>query len=78
MIAAEGVVEKFRPLINVESNYQETCISYLPLSHIAAQMTDVWIPIRAGACVWFAKPDALKVGCYSFINILHSLTLSRE
>ena len=62
MIAAEGVVEKFRPLIDVESNYQETCISYLPLSHIAAQMTDVWIPIRAGACVWFAKPDALKVG----------------
>lgn len=23
-------------------------------------MTDIWIPIRGGACVWFAKPDALK------------------
>ena len=48
-------------MVNIESNNQETCISYLPLSHIAAQMTDIWIPIRAGAVVWFAKPDALKV-----------------
>lgn len=60
LIAAEGVVEKLKPRIDVDSNDQETCISYLPLSHIAAQMTDIWIPIRAGAVVYFAKPDALK------------------
>jgi len=60
IIATEGVIEQLHPAINVNSNVQETCISYLPLSHIAAQMTDVWIPIRAGAVVWFAKPDALK------------------
>jgi len=60
LTATEGVVYRLKPQINVDSNYQETCISYLPLSHIAAQMTDIWIPVRAGAVVWFAKPDALK------------------
>ena len=35
-------------------------ISYLPLSHIAAQILDVICPIIAGACVTFARPDALK------------------
>lgn len=35
--------------------------SYLPLSHIAAQMSDIYLPLTAGASVHFAKPDALKV-----------------
>ena len=54
-------MDRLKPLIDLNSKDQEHCISYLPLSHIAAQMTDIWIPIRAGATVWFAKPDALKV-----------------
>lgn len=59
--ACEAVTEELRPTIDADSSsIQEHCISYLPLSHIAAQMTDVWIPIRAGACLWFARPDALK------------------
>lgn len=59
--ACEGVAERLKPTVDVDlTNSYETCISYLPLSHIAAQMTDIWIPIRGGACVWFAKPDALK------------------
>jgi len=66
-MATEGVVERFKPHISVDSKEQETCISYLPLSHIAAQMTDIWVPIRAGAVVWFAKPDALKVS--HFLNM---------
>uniref|UniRef100_A0A8C8RMW9 Long-chain-fatty-acid--CoA ligase ACSBG2 n=1 Tax=Pelusios castaneus TaxID=367368 RepID=A0A8C8RMW9_9SAUR len=41
---------------------QELVISYLPLSHIAAQMIDIWLPIRFGAQVFFAQPDALKGG----------------
>jgi len=60
LCATEGVVETLHPTIDVNSTYQETCISYLPLSHIAAQMTDLYIPVRAGAVVWFARPDALK------------------
>ncbi|XP_077634109.1 long-chain-fatty-acid--CoA ligase ACSBG2-like isoform X4 [Crocuta crocuta] len=39
---------------------QEVVVSYLPLSHIAAQMMDVWIPMKIGAYTYFAQPDALK------------------
>mmetsp|Transcript_27792 Transcript_27792/g.32050 ORF Transcript_27792/g.32050 Transcript_27792/m.32050 type:complete len:481 (+) Transcript_27792:612-2054(+) len=35
-------------------------ISYLPLSHIAAQMLDIYAPIGCGMQIWFAKPDALR------------------
>ena len=36
-------------------------ISYLPLSHIAGQMMDIFFPIYSHATVYFAQPDALKV-----------------
>jgi len=35
-------------------------ISYLPLSHIAAQTLDIYNPISSGCQIWFARPDALK------------------
>mmetsp|Transcript_3967 Transcript_3967/g.5174 ORF Transcript_3967/g.5174 Transcript_3967/m.5174 type:complete len:707 (-) Transcript_3967:26-2146(-) len=40
-------------------------LSYLPLSHVAAQMLDIHAPIMFGyagikACLTFARPDALK------------------
>lgn len=38
----------------------EQVISYLPLSHIAAQMLDIFMPMHAVSTVWFAQPDALK------------------
>ncbi|XP_077835547.1 long-chain-fatty-acid--CoA ligase ACSBG2 isoform X4 [Macaca mulatta] len=38
----------------------ETVVSYLPLSHIAAQMMDIWVPIKIGALTYFAQADALK------------------
>lgn len=40
---------------------QEEVISYLPLSHIAAQMCDIWAAMSFGVQVYFAQPDALKV-----------------
>ncbi|CAN9499326.1 unnamed protein product [Ophioblennius macclurei] len=39
---------------------QESLVSYLPLSHIAAQMYDLWTGIQFGELVYFAQPDALK------------------
>ena len=38
----------------------DVCLSYLPLSHSAAQMGDIWMPMEAGATVYFAERDALK------------------
>jgi len=35
-------------------------ISYLPLSHIAAQMLDMHCPMFTGVQIWFAQPDALR------------------
>ncbi|RNA00070.1 long-chain-fatty-acid-- ligase ACSBG2 [Brachionus plicatilis] len=40
--------------------YEERFISYLPLSHIAAQLLDIFAPLNLGITVYFAQPDALK------------------
>ncbi|XP_053318195.1 long-chain-fatty-acid--CoA ligase ACSBG2 isoform X2 [Spea bombifrons] len=42
------------------TDQQETVISYLPLSHIAAQMIDIWLTMKYGGATYFAQPDALK------------------
>ncbi|XP_029766605.1 long-chain-fatty-acid--CoA ligase ACSBG1 [Terrapene carolina triunguis] len=39
---------------------QEIIVSYLPLSHIAAQIYDLWTGIKWGEQIYFAEPDALK------------------
>lgn len=38
----------------------EHVVSYLPLSHIAAQILDIYMPINLAGSVYFAQPDALK------------------
>lgn len=40
---------------------EETLVSYLPLSHVAAQVQDMWICMRFAGITNFAEPDALKV-----------------
>jgi len=45
---------------------EERLISFLPLSHVAAQIVDIHVPMSIAAhspgncVVWFARPDALK------------------
>ncbi|KAL3270650.1 hypothetical protein HHI36_021179 [Cryptolaemus montrouzieri] len=39
---------------------EEVLVSYLPLSHVAAQMVDIYFVITAAATIYFADNDALK------------------
>lgn len=39
----------------------EQIVSYLPLSHIASQLVDIYFPMASAGTVWFAQPDAMKV-----------------
>lgn len=39
---------------------EEVVVSYLPLSHVAAQVYDLWICMRVAGSTHFAEPDALK------------------
>lgn len=41
---------------------EQVILSYLPLSHIAAQMLDIMFTCYTGGSIWFATPDALKGG----------------
>lgn len=45
----------------IETNYgNEHIVSYLPLSHVAAQLSDIYLAMTVAATVYFAQPDALK------------------
>lgn len=52
----------------------ETLISYLPLSHIAAQMIDIIVAINYAVTVYFADKDALKG---SLVKTLQEATPTR-
>ncbi|XP_029466767.1 long-chain-fatty-acid--CoA ligase ACSBG2 [Rhinatrema bivittatum] len=54
LIAGKGV------RLREATDQQETVVSYLPLSHVAAQMIDIWLPMKFGGATYFAQPDALK------------------
>jgi len=43
-----------------EFSEYDRIVSYLPLSHIAAQALDFYVPLFSGAQVTFATPDVLK------------------
>ncbi|KAG7514292.1 long-chain-fatty-acid-CoA ligase ACSBG2 isoform X2 [Solea senegalensis] len=54
---------------------QEVGVSYLPLSHIAAQMVDIWITIKIGGATYFAEPDALKGSLVNTLREVHPTAL---
>lgn len=45
---------------DLKADPKEIFVSYLPLSHIAAQICDIYLPIVTAGEVVFAKPDAMK------------------
>ncbi|XP_019857705.1 PREDICTED: long-chain-fatty-acid--CoA ligase ACSBG2-like [Amphimedon queenslandica] len=50
---------------------EERVISYLPLSHVATQLLDIYFPLAIGASVWFAQPDALKGSLLQTLREVH-------
>ena len=50
-------------------------VSYLPISHIAAQALDLFIPLFTGASTTFAAPDALKGGLANTLKKVQPLFL---
>jgi len=46
--------------VGIHASKPQTVVSYLPLSHVAAQMIDIYMPLINGGCTWFAEPTALK------------------
>lgn len=58
---------------------EEEVVSYLPLSHVAAQVQDMWVCMRFAAVTNFAEPDALKVKVLSclYYLLMEKMYLSR-
>ncbi|XP_069137108.1 long-chain-fatty-acid--CoA ligase ACSBG2-like isoform X3 [Argopecten irradians] len=46
--------------LNWGFNVEDLGVSYLPLSHVAAQINDIYIPLVHAMSVYFAQADALK------------------
>lgn len=55
---------------------EESVVSYLPLSHVAAQVIDIWICMRFAGTVYFADPDALKVRAPHVVQMELSIKFS--
>ena len=63
MISQDAITYNVRNLgeDRAQLNYfEERFITYLPLSHIAGQMIDIFCSLYFGATTYFAQPDALK------------------
>ena len=69
MVSHDAMIYSAANVLEMINTPKERMISYLPLSHIAAQILDVFIPLAiAATCkpgdkcltMYFARPDALK------------------
>jgi len=63
MLSHDNIIWTTKTVLNtvgiVPGNSQKI-VSYLPLSHVAGQMVDIYMPLVNGGETWFAKATALK------------------
>lgn len=55
-----SVMDMIKRSYSHEMNNTDRLVSYLPMSHIAAQLIDIWLPVCGGLQLYYAQPDALK------------------
>lgn len=60
-------IEKIASRLDISEYSNEVTMSYLPLSHMAGQLMEVFLPISKAATVYFAEKDAMKL---SFMQTL--------
>ncbi|XP_059581403.1 long-chain-fatty-acid--CoA ligase ACSBG2-like [Alligator mississippiensis] len=51
-------IRMFKEVLGLQGH--EVILSYLPLSHVAAQCGDIWLAMSVAGTIFFAQPDALK------------------
>ncbi|XP_050542997.1 long-chain-fatty-acid--CoA ligase ACSBG2-like isoform X2 [Daktulosphaira vitifoliae] len=71
MISHDNIIFNAHMLTSFLSLEQgkEVLVSYLPLSHVAAQITDIFCVIKLGGQVYFAEKDALKGSLVSTLQV---------
>lgn len=60
MLSHDNIIWTAKKVCRTAKLHDCTVVSYLPLSHIASQMIDMYTPLVLGGTTWFAQPDALK------------------
>ena len=63
MLSHDNIIWTIKTILDTVKIYPTDplrIVSYLPLSHIAGQMFDIYMPLINGGQTWFAKPTALK------------------
>lgn len=61
MISHDNITWTAKSILDIfHATHAERMVSYLPCSHIAAAMLDVYGPLIVGYQVYFAEPDALR------------------
>ena len=68
MSSLRGILNLINTKSTITNFSHEHFISYLPLSHIASQLMDIYIPIVTSGTVWFADKNALKSSIGATIN----------
>lgn len=64
MLSHDNIIWTTKTVLNTvgisSSDNPQRVVSYLPLSHVAGQMVDMYMPLINGGSTWFAQPSALK------------------